>query len=97
MHEISAIESFYHPKRRYPSMPCRSPGPHPGGRLRGLAGRGSPGPHPGRVCIPACTEADTALPQQTATAAGGMHPTGMHSFLYLKLNWEGKGFHYQTK
>ena len=45
----------------YPSMPCRSPGPHPGGRLRGLAtgggspgphtgggGRGSPGPHPGR-------------------------------------------------
>ena len=30
----------------YPSMSCRSPGPHPGGRLRGLAG-GSPGPHPG--------------------------------------------------
>ena len=33
----------------YPSMPCRSPGgspgPHPEGRLRGLAG-GSPGPHP---------------------------------------------------
>ena len=21
----------------YPSMPCRSPGPHPGGKLRGLA------------------------------------------------------------
>ena len=31
----------------YPSMPCRSPGPHPEGRLRGLAGVGSPGPHPG--------------------------------------------------
>ena len=30
----------------YPSMPCRSPGPHPGVKLRGLA-RGSPGLHPG--------------------------------------------------
>ena len=30
----------------YPSMPCRSSGPHPGGRLRGLACVGSPGPHP---------------------------------------------------
>ena len=28
-------------------------------------------------CIPACTEADTL--QQTATAADGTHPTGMHS------------------
>ena len=41
-------------------------------------------PRPGGVqaeargCIPACTEADTH-PQQTATAAGGTHPTGMHS------------------
>ena len=33
----------------YPSMPCRSPGPHPGGRSRGLVGWGSPGPHPGEV------------------------------------------------
>ena len=24
-------------------------------------------------------------PQQTATAAGGMHPTGMHSCCYLKI------------
>ena len=31
----------------YPSMPCRSPGPHPGGGgLRSLVG-GVPGPHPG--------------------------------------------------
>ena len=61
-----------------------SPGPHPRGKLRGLAGGvsrstpgggGSPGPGPG--CIPICTEADS--PQQTATAAGGTHPTGMHS------------------
>ena len=32
----------------YPSMHCRSPGPHSGGKLRGLAWGGvSPGPHPG--------------------------------------------------
>ena len=30
----------------YPSMHCRSPGPCPGGKLRGLAW-GGPGPHPG--------------------------------------------------
>ena len=30
----------------YPSMYCRSPGPHPGGKLRGLA-TGDPGPHTG--------------------------------------------------
>ena len=42
--------------------------PTPGGVSR---------PTPGGVCIPACTEADT--PQQPATAAGGTHPTGMHS------------------
>ena len=50
-----------------------SPGPHPGGKLRGLARGGSPGPHPGRglqahiwgwlgVCIPACTEANPSIP-----------------------------------
>ena len=69
-----------------------SPGPHPREKLRGLAWEGTPGPHPGvsrptpgervsrprpRECIPACTDADT--PQQPATAAGGVHPTGMHS------------------
>ena len=32
--------------RWYLSMPCMSPGPHPRGKLRGLAW-GSPGPHPG--------------------------------------------------
>ena len=29
----------------YPSMPCRFPGPHPGGKLRGILPGGSPGPH----------------------------------------------------
>ena len=57
-------------------------GPDPGGRFGGLAREGCPGPHPGGCtgpgeCIPACTEVDT--PQQTATAADGTHPTGMHS------------------
>ena len=32
----------------------------------------------GGVGIPACTEADTP-PRETATAADGTHPTGMHS------------------
>ena len=41
--------------------------------------QGGGGPRPGGVCIRACTEADTP-PQQTSTAAGGTHPTGMHSF-----------------
>ena len=30
----------------YPSMPCRFPGPHPGGKFRGIWPGGSPGPHP---------------------------------------------------
>ena len=45
-----------------------SPGPHPGGVSRPIHGGGG---------IPVCAEADTS-PHQTATAAGGMHPTGMH-------------------
>ena len=32
--------------------------------------------------IPACTEADTPSPKKTANAAGGTHPTGMHSCYY---------------
>ena len=59
----------------YPNMPCRSPGPHPGGKLRGLAGGGGvsrPTPRGLQVHTqgsvsrptpaggsPACTEADT--------------------------------------
>ena len=65
-------------------MPCRSLGPHPARRVRGVARRVSrptpgrvPGPYPGGLCIPACNEAD--ITQQKATAAGGTHPTGMHS------------------
>ena len=48
----------------------------------GLGVGGCPGPggvQARGVCIPACTETDTPRPQQTATAAGGTHPTGMHS------------------
>ena len=57
-----------------------------GGKLGGWAG-GSPGPHlgesqgpdPGGVCLSVCC--DPPPPQHTATAAGGTHPTGMHSCL----------------
>ena len=51
------------------------PGPHPGG-VQAQGQGGCPGP--GWGCIPACTEADPP-PQEMATAAGGMPPTGMHS------------------
>ena len=72
-------------------MPCsRSPGGgipaclagfQPGGvskgEVEGSGFGGSPGPPlVWGVCIPACTEAD---PPPMATAAGGTHPTGMHS------------------
>ena len=57
--------------------------PTPKGEVEG-SGQGGSSLTPGggsrsrpRGCIPACTEADT--PQQTATVAGGTHPTGMHS------------------
>ena len=51
----------------------------PGGcLLRGGAWSG------GRVGIPACTEADTP-PGETATAADGTHPTGMHSCLVFSM------------
>ena len=36
-----------------------------------------PGPGGRGAGIPACTEADP--PRETATAADGTHPTGMHS------------------
>ena len=64
----------------------------PGGCLPGGVSRPGPGRLPGGCpgpgwggcpgpggCIPRCTEADTPPPQQTATAADGTHPTGMHS------------------
>ena len=74
----------WHPRGGWGVWPGGSPGPHLG-VSRPTPG-GSPGPHLGGVlqahtpggCIPACTETDTP-PQQTATAEGGTHPTGMHS------------------
>ena len=45
----SVCQEFCSGRGWYPSMPCRSPGPHPRGKLRGLAWGGSPGPHPGGV------------------------------------------------
>ena len=54
------------------------------GRGEGVVSR----PTPGGGCIPACTEAYSPAPW-TATAAGGTHPTGMHScnlFTFLQRN-----------
>ena len=59
----------------------------PGGCLPGgcLPGGGCPGPGP-RVCVSQHALRQTP-PQQTATAADGTHPTGMHScsFLYEQM------------
>ena len=58
-------------------------GPHPGGEIEGSGRGASPGPHPGgspghsQVCL--SQHALRQTPQQMATAAGSMHPTGMHS------------------
>ena len=66
-------------------MFCRFPGPQSKGSLRGMAGgglqptprrEGSPGPHLGGVSQHALRQTP---PQLMATAASGMHPTGMHS------------------
>ena len=61
--------------------------PTPGGVSRSRLG-GCPGPGPGG-CIPVCSEADNPLPppQQTATAVGGTHPTGMHSYFNCLHVW----------
>ena len=90
----------------YPSMPCRFPGPHQGGKLRGIWLRGvsrpttkgdveedlvsgvSPGPHPGGYLLQKgglCSRGGVETPPVTATAAGGTHPTGMHSCLSIGL------------
>ena len=52
----------------------------------GMGGRGGSGPGLGErcVCIPACTEADTSQPM--ATAADGMHTTGMHSCVFISFH-----------
>ena len=53
-----------------------SPSQHSGGVSRPTPGGGLQA-HTRGGGIPVCAEADTS-PHQTATAAGGMHPTGMH-------------------
>ena len=74
----------------YPSMPSRPPGPHPGGKLRGLArgvsrptpGGGSPGPHLGR-CV-----SQHALRQTPPPMDGYYHrryASYWNAFLLLKL------------
>ena len=57
-----------------------SPGPHPGGKLRGLQA------HTLGVSQHALRQTP---PQQMDTAAGYMHPTGMHSCRYCIQNRTG--------
>ena len=73
----------------YPSMHCRSPGPHPGGKLRGLAWMaglqahthgGSPGLHPG-VSQHALRQTP---PPSRWLLLQVVHPTGMHSCFNFK-------------
>ena len=64
-----------------------SPGPHPGGGVEGSGQRGVSRPTPRRVSRPTLGGSQHAqrqtLPPWTATAVGGMHPTGMHSCFKL--------------
>ena len=73
------------PRGVYPSMPCRFPGPHPRGSLRGLARGGSTGPHPGEVVS---QHALRQTPLLTATAERGTHSTGMHSCCLYFPVWQ---------
>ena len=45
-------------------------------------------PSPDLGYILACTDVDT--PQQTATSAGGTHPTGMHSCFHVQADFGKK-------
>ena len=58
-------------------------GPHPGGRLGGSGWEGGFRPTPGDGGV--SQHALRQTPQQTATAAGGTHPTGMPSYLPVML------------
>ena len=51
---------------------------HTWGEVEGSGLGGSPGPHPGGVSQHALRQTPPS-PMQMATAAGGTHPTGMHS------------------
>ena len=61
-----------------------SPGPHPRGKLRGLAW-GDLQAHTRGGGIPVSTEANPPPHTHTATAAGGTHPTGMLSCSNLRI------------
>ena len=62
----------------YSSIPCRSPGPNPGKEVEG-SGLGGLQAHTWGEGVSQHALRQTPPPQQTATAAGGTHPTGMHS------------------
>ena len=77
-HGLQQVSGGWYPSmhcRWYPSMPCN----------RSLGGSAPGGVYSQGGGIPAYTEADPPpLPQgETATAADGTHPTGMHSCFRL--------------
>ena len=59
--------------------------PRPGCRGCPGPGQGGPGPGEGDVCQHALKQ--TPPPQQTATAADGTHPTGMHSCSWIRMSF----------
>ena len=75
--------------------------PTPRGRLRGLAGEGLQAHIQGGVQAQAWGVSQHALrqtpPQQTATAVGGTHPTGMHSCSEIVLQRLSKRFFYKVQ
>ena len=56
-----------------------------GGSLGGSGWGGSPGPHP-RGELRGIWSRPTYPPAMTTTAAGGTHPSGMHSCLYFQFS-----------
>ena len=70
----------------YPSMPCRFPGPHPGGKLRGLA-RGVSRPTPRGISRPTCRWSPGPHPG----GSPGPHPGGLqaHTWWDLQVHTQG--------
>ena len=67
----------------YPSMPCRFPGLHSGGKLRGLGG--SPGPHLGG--LQAHTQGGCPGPYQGVSRPAPGGSPGPHPGGYPSMHW----------
>ena len=72
-------------------MPCRFPGPHPGGKLMGDLAGGVSRPTPRGSAPRGCLLPGGSAPGM-ATASGGTHPTGMHSCLLIDSYFKVQNF-----